>query len=136
MAESLRTRHCSRRTEQAYIHWMRRFISFHALNHPRQLREGDVNRFLTHLAIGENVAAPTHNQALAAVHFLCEHVLEQPLDRIEGVVRASRPKRLPVVPTRDDVEARHPLVGGLVTAVAGLVTFQKSAFALSWQGLV
>ena len=105
VVEALRTRHYSRRTEQAYIHWIRRFISFHAPNHPRQLREGDVNRFLTHLAVKENVAASTQNQALAAVLFLYEHVLEQPLDRIEGVVRARKPKRLPVVLTRDEVEA-------------------------------
>ena len=50
VVEGLRTRHYSRRTEQAYIHWIRRFISFHAPNRPRQLREGNVNRFLTHLA--------------------------------------------------------------------------------------
>ncbi|MGH7463444.1 MAG: integron integrase, partial [Longimicrobiales bacterium] len=64
-----------------------------------------VNRFLTHLAVQENVAASTQNQALAALLFLYEHVLQQPLDRIEGVVRARKPKRLPVVLTRDEVEA-------------------------------
>ncbi len=105
VVEILRTRHYSRRTEQAYVHWIRRFILFHAPTHPRELAEGDVNRFLTHLAMKENVAASTQNQALAALLFLYEHVLERPLDRIEGIVRARKPKRLPVVLTREEVEA-------------------------------
>ena len=75
----------------------------HDHQHPRQLAEGDVNRFLTHLAVKERVAASTRNQALFAVLFLCEHALEQPLDRIEGVVHTRRPKRLPVVLTVDEV---------------------------------
>jgi integron integrase len=67
------------------------------------LAEADVNRFLTHLAVQEHVAASTQNQALSAILFLYEHVLKQPLDRIEGVVRARRPKRLPVVLTKEEV---------------------------------
>jgi integron integrase len=85
------------------MHWIRRFIEFHQHQHPRQLAESDVNGFLTHLAVKEHVAASTQNQALSAILFLYEHVLEQPLDRIEGVVRARRPKRLPVVLTVDEV---------------------------------
>jgi integron integrase len=103
IVEVMRVRHYSRRTEEAYLHWIRRYIEFHARRHPRQLAEGDVNRFLTHLAVKEHVAASTQNQALSAILFLYEHVLEQPLDRIEGVVRARRPKRLPVVLTVDEV---------------------------------
>jgi integrase len=103
--EVLRTRHYSRRTEEAYLHWIRRFLLFHNGTHPRELAENDVSGFLTHLAVGEKVAASTQNQALAAVLFLYEHVLEQPLDRIEGVVRARKPKRLPGVLTRDEVQA-------------------------------
>ena len=103
IVEVLRVRHYSRRTEEAYLHWIRRYIEFHEHQHPRQLAEGDVNRFLTHLAVKEHVAASTQNQALSAVLFLYEHALEQPLDRIEGVVRARRPKRLPVVLTIEEV---------------------------------
>lgn len=101
--EILRVRHYSRRTEEAYVHWIRRYIEFHHHAHPRQLAQGDVNRFLTHLAVKEHVAASTQNQALSAILFLYEHVLAQPLDRIQGVVRARRPKRLPVVLTVDEV---------------------------------
>lgn len=101
--DALRVRHYSRRTEEAYVHWIRRYIEFHHRQHPRQLAEADVNRFLTHLAVQEHVAASTQNQALSALLFLYQYVLEQPLDRIEGVVRARRPKRLPVVLTVDEV---------------------------------
>ena len=112
VVEVLRARHYSRRTEEAYVHWIRRFLGFHPGRHPRELAEGDVNRFLTHLAVRENVAASTQNQALASLLFLYEHVLEQPLNRIEGVVRARKPKRLPVVLTREEVTAvLHHLEG-------------------------
>jgi site-specific recombinase XerD len=103
VVEVLRVRHYSRRTEEAYVHWIRRYIQFHQHRHPRQLAESEVNRFLTHLAVKEHVAASTQNQALSAILFLYEHVLEKPLDRIEGVVRARSPKRLPVVLTVDEV---------------------------------
>ncbi|MEX0701991.1 MAG: phage integrase N-terminal SAM-like domain-containing protein [Planctomycetales bacterium] len=101
--EVLRVRHYALRTEDACVHWIRRYIEFHPHQHPRMLRESDVHRFLAHLAVQKHVAASTRNQALSAVLFLYEHVLEQPLDRIEGVVRARRPKRLPVVLTVDEV---------------------------------
>ena len=104
VVEALRTRHCSRSTEEACLHRIRRFLVFHNGTHPREMAEMDVNRFLTHLAVGAKVSASTQNQALAAVLFLYEHVLERPLDRVEGVVRARKPKRLPVVLTRDEVE--------------------------------
>ena len=57
VVEVLRTRHYSRRTEEAYLHWIRRFLLFHNGTHPRELAENDVNGFLTHLAVGEKVAA-------------------------------------------------------------------------------
>ena len=110
--EAFRVRHYSRRTEEAYLHWIRRFIEFHKGEHPRQLAEGEVNRFLTHLAIDGHVAASTQNQALSALLFLYDHVLDRPLDRIEGVVRARRPNRLPVVLTADEVARVMMHLGG------------------------
>ena len=65
IVEVLRVRHYSRRTEEAYLHWMRRFIEFHQHQRPRQLAEADVNRFLTHLAVQERVAASTQNHAIS-----------------------------------------------------------------------
>jgi integron integrase len=98
-----RVRHYSIRTEDAYHNWAERFIRFHSLRHPDTMGEPEVNAFLTHLAVERNVAASTQNQALCALLFLYEHVLGRPLDRIDGVVRANRPKRLPVVLTREEV---------------------------------
>jgi integron integrase len=98
-----RVRHFSIRTEDAYHDWAERFIRFHGIKHPETMAELEVNQFLMHLAVDRNVSASTQNQALAALLFLYEHVLERPLDRIDGVVRANRPRRLPVVLTRSEV---------------------------------
>ena len=62
-----------------------------------------MNAFLTHLAVHRNVSASTQSQALSALLFLYQHVLQRPLDRIEGVIRARRPKQLPVVLTRAEI---------------------------------
>jgi integrase len=121
VVEALRSRHYSRRTEEAYPHWIRRFLAFHSGSHPRELAEKDLHRSLTHLAISENVAASTQNQALAAVLFLYQHVQEQPLDRIEGVVRARKPKRLPVVLSRDEVGAILTELDGVPRLVCALL---------------
>jgi integron integrase len=98
-----RSRHYSPRTQKAYLHWIGEFLRFHAGRHPRSLREPDVNAFLSDLATTRKVSASTQNQALAALLFLYKQVLEQPLDHIDGVVRANRPKRLPVALTREEV---------------------------------
>ncbi len=101
----MRARHYSPRTIKAYTYWIGAFVRYHRPVHPRFLREQQVNEFLSALATERNVAASTQNQALAAVLFLYEHVLEQPLDRIDGVVRARKPARLPVVMSHEEVAA-------------------------------
>jgi integron integrase len=121
VVEVLRARHYSSRTEEAYVHWIRRFLLFHNRTHPRGLVEGDVNRLLTHLALKGKVAASTQNQALAAVLFLYERVLEQPLDRVDGVVRARKPKRLPSVLTPEEVESVLDQLDGVPRLVATLL---------------
>ena len=105
LRQACRVRHYSIRTEDAYHDWAKRFILFHGKRHPDTMAEAEVNAFLTHLAIEGHVAASTQNQALCALLFLYEHVLDRPLDRIEGVIRANRPKRLPVVLTKREVNA-------------------------------
>jgi integrase len=95
--------HLARSTEQAYVSWIRRFILFHGKQHPLNLREPAVNTFLTSLAVDRNVAASTQNQALAALLFLYDAVLDAPLDRLTGVVRARKPKRLPSVLSHEEV---------------------------------
>ena len=103
--QAIRSRHYSPRTEEAYVHWIRRYIFFHQVRHPAKMGGPEINAFLSHLAVNKHVSASTQTQALSALVFLYRHVLEREIGRLEGVVRARRPARLPVVLTRD--EARH-----------------------------
>ena len=103
--EAARIRHFSRRTESAYLAWIRRFIFFHGKRHPAQMGAPEVTQFLTSLAVQGNVAASTQNQALSALLFLYRDVLGQDLPWLDDVGRAKRPARLPVVLTREEVRA-------------------------------
>lgn len=98
----LRTLHYSKRTEQAYVAWLVRFIRFHGMRHPATLSGTEVERFLSHLATTRHVAASTQNQALAAILFLYKHILDVELPSLNAV-RAKRPQRLPVVLSRNEV---------------------------------
>ena len=99
----MKARHYSPRTIESYVGWIARFVRFHHGRHPRELDEQDVNAFVSDLATRHNVAASTQNLALAAVLFLFKDVLEQPLNRVDGIVRAKKPKRMPVVMSREEV---------------------------------
>ena len=101
----VRARHYSRRTEEAYVGWIRRFIFFHGKRHPAEMGGAEITAFLTALAVNGRVAASTQNQALSALLFLYRDVLEIDLPWLDGIVRAKRPQRLPVVLTRDEVRA-------------------------------
>ena len=101
----LRTRHYSLRTEEAYLGWIRRFILFHGKRHPQEMGEAEVAAFLNYLAGERAVAAATQNQALNALLFLYEVVLERKLGVVEGLQRVQRPPKLPVVLARGEVEA-------------------------------
>lgn len=103
----LRVKHYSIRTEQAYVDWIRRFILFHKKRHPDSMGEEEIAAFLSHLAIEGQVAASTQNQALSALLFLYQQVLDRKLDFIAGVERVRRPAKLPVVFT--PAEARGVL---------------------------
>src|SRR2546426_3874002 len=100
---ALRVRHYSPRTEEVYLHWVRRFIRASGTRHPRELGSGDVTRFLSDLAVDAKVSASTQNQALAAILFLYRDVLETPVGWLTALVRAKRPVRVPIVLTRDEV---------------------------------
>src|SRR5262245_55540538 len=93
----LRLEHYSRRTEEAYVGWIRRFILFHGKRHPSELGEAEVTRFLSDLAVRGKVASSTQNQALSALLFLYGSVLKRDLAWLEGLVRARGPRRLPTV---------------------------------------
>ena len=99
----LRTKRYSERTVEAYGDWVRRFVRFHGLRHPSELGPADVEAFLTDLATRAHVAAATQNQALAAIMFMYREVFETPTGWLDGMIRAKRPQRLPVVLTREEV---------------------------------
>ena len=101
--DAIRVRHYSIRTEQSYIQWIKRYILFHNKRHPKEMGEPEITQFLTHLATDKNVSASTQNQALSAILFLYKEVLIQEVERINDVVRAKKPKRLPVVLTKGEV---------------------------------
>ncbi len=100
---ALRVRHYSIRTEQAYLGWVRRFILFHGKRHPAAMGAHEITAFLNHLASERHVSASTQNQALCALVFLYKTVLETPLGDLEGLVRAKRARRLPVVLSSEEV---------------------------------
>jgi len=108
-----RTRHYSIRTEDSYCDWTRRFILFHGKRHPSDLGVPEINAFLSHLAVSENVAASTQNQALNALVFLYRHVLYQDLEGEIQPIRAKAPERLPTVLTRVEVRALMEQLSGV-----------------------
>ena len=103
LRDRILAKHYSRRTEEAYAHWVRRFVRFHGRRHPRELGATHVRDFLTHLARDRQVSASTQNQALAALLFLYRDVLEMAMAAPLDHLHAKRPHRLPVVLSRDEV---------------------------------
>jgi integron integrase len=103
--DRLRTLHYSYRTEQQYLQWIRRFILFHDKRHPRTMSAPELEAFLTHLAVTRQVSASTQNQALAALLFLYQRVLDLKLPWLTEVVRAKPSRYLPVVLTHKEVRA-------------------------------
>ena len=113
--------HYSRRTEEAYLGWIRRFIVFHGKRHPALLGEAEVTSFLSTLATEKKVASSTQNQALSALLFLYGEMLKKDLAWLEGLVRARGPRRLPVVLSRDEVLAILSQLQGRPRLVATLL---------------
>jgi integron integrase len=118
---ALRARHYSRRTEDTYVAWIRRYILFHNKRHPTEMGAPEVTRFLTSLAVEGKVAASTQNQALSALLFLYRDVLGMDLPWLDGIVRAKRPQRLPVVLTSDEVRAVLRRIAGTPRLMAYLL---------------
>jgi len=104
LSESIRLKHYSIRTEQAYRGWVRRFILFHGKRHPQEMGAREVEAFLTHLAVEGRVSASTQNQAKSALLFLYKEVLRTDLPWLDDVESAKSGKRLPVVLTPEEVQ--------------------------------
>jgi integron integrase len=117
----MRLKHYSLRTERTYCEWITRFIRFHRMRHPTEMRETEVADFLTHLARSGNVSASTQNQALSALLFLYKEVLKQQFGWLQNVERAKKPARLPVVLTREEVRKVFAHLHGTPHIMAGLL---------------
>lgn len=117
----LRLFHYSIRTEENYIQWIKRYIFFHNKRHPIEMGEKEIRVFLTHLAVDKHVSASTQNQALSAILFLYKRVLEVELEWIDDVVRAKRPKYLPVVLSKNEVSAILSTVTGTNAIIVKLL---------------
>ncbi len=121
MRDLMRLKHYSLRTERTYCDWVERFIRFHGKRHPRELGNAEVTEFLTHLARDGDVAASTQNQALSALLFLYKQVLEEEIGWLDGVERAKKPVRVPVVLSREEVHKVFAHLHGTSKLMAGLL---------------
>jgi integron integrase len=103
-------KHYAIRTEELYVHWIKRYIFFHHKRHPREMGAPEVQTFVSDLALNQKVSASTQNQALNALVFLYHQVLHLQLGELTGLVRAPRSKRIPLVMSRDEV---HRVIAAL-----------------------
>lgn len=121
LGDALKVLHYSPRTTEAYLAWVRRYIAFHGMRHPKDLGGSDLEAFLTYLATQRHVSASTQNQALSAILFLYRKVLGEETKWIEPPERASGPKRLPVVLSREEVATLLGAMRGAPALVARLL---------------
>lgn len=117
----IRVRHMSLRTEEVYLYRIRQFIHFCDKKHPTKLTAEDVQVYLTHLAVHDNLAASTQNVALNAIVFMYRHVLQNDVGDFSQFTRAKRPKRLPTVFTKQEVQAILTRLEGTPLLVASLL---------------
>jgi site-specific recombinase XerD len=105
LREAMRSRHYSHRTVETYCHWVKRFIFFHNVRHHSEMAELEIDAFLTNLAVKGRVSSSTQNQALSALLSLYRYVLNRKIGDLGEVIRAKKPKRVPVVMSREEVKA-------------------------------
>jgi len=119
--QALRLRHYSRRTEESYVGWIRRYILFHGKRHPTDMGGAEITAFLTSLATRARVSASTQNQALSALLFLYRGVLGVEPGEMPPIVRARTPERLPVVLSREEVAVVLRQLGGTMWIIVALL---------------
>jgi integron integrase len=118
---AVRLRHYSRRTEKAYVDWIRRYILFRQKKHPSTMGAPEVVAFLSWLAVDKQVSASTQNQALSAVLFLYKQVLGLDIGPIEHVPRARMPDKLPVVLSREELGQLLKQVDGTMWLIVAML---------------
>jgi len=100
----IRAKGYSLATERVYIGWIKRYIKFHNLRHPKDMGTEEIMEFLTDLATSQNVSSSTQNQALNSISFLYKSVLKIELGDFSNFARAKKPKLLPVVLSKEEVK--------------------------------
>jgi integron integrase len=121
LRDAINRLHYSPRTEETYVHWVKRFIYFSGRRHPAELGAAEVTAFLNHLARERDVAAATQNQALSALLFLYKEVLRRPLPWLSELERARLPVRVPTVLTREEVRRLLRATQGMKWLMASLL---------------
>ena len=121
LRERIRYKHYSLRTEQQYVYWVRTFVRFHGLRHPREMGAPEVERFLSWLAAERKVAVSTHKQALAALLFLYREVFEVDLPWMSEFERPKTPVRLPSVLSREEIARVLECMEGPIGDLGGLI---------------
>jgi integron integrase len=119
--DTIRLRHYSIRTEEAYLNWIKKFILFHGKKHPMEMGEKEITGFLTSLAVKENISSSSQNQALCAIIFLYKNVLKKDAGNLGDIVWAKMPKRLPVVLAREEVKEILDALEGIYLLTASLL---------------
>ncbi len=119
--DTIRARHFSKRTERTYLYWIRQFIRFHAMQHPEHMGESEVAAFLTHLAVQKNVAPNTQRTALNALVFLYVRVLDRRDFSVSGYRFAQKPRKLPVVLSRSELDTVFESLEGVPKVCARLM---------------
>ncbi len=120
--ETLRYYHYARSTEKTYSQWILRYICFYEKKrHPKDMGAQEIERFLSHLATNENVAAATQKQALNALVFLYRDVLHIPLDGSIAPIRSKRKRHPPTVCTEDEIESIFKQMQGTHLLMARLI---------------
>jgi len=117
----LRTGHYSRRTEQAYLSWIKRYILFHNKKHPKEMGADEIKAFINNLANNHHVSSSTQNQALQGILFLYKNILKKDVGWIEDIKRVARVKHIPVVFSRDEAKKTLENMSGVTRLIASLL---------------
>ena len=119
--ERIQAKHYSRRTEEAYTNWIKKFVFFHHKQHPRDMGAPEVEAFLTDLAVNGKVSASTQTQALSALLFLYREVLGIDLPWMDGLVRAKLSQRVPMVLSVNEIHRLMANLEGMYSLMARLI---------------
>jgi integron integrase len=117
----MRTMHYSKRTEESYVNWIKRYIVFNNKIHPNNLSKEHIKNFLNYLAVTRNVSASTQNQALQGVLYLYKEILHKDVGWVDDIQRPTKPKHIPVVYSKAEAHAVLNNMSGLPLFIAQLL---------------